>query len=60
MLALVHISSRYHVGKVLEEAQEVYEPTVAPKISTRSRSPSRRGATPNSSRTEPGIAASQG
>lgn len=31
LLALVHISSRYHVGKVLEEAQEVYEPTVAPK-----------------------------
>ena len=31
MLALVHISSRYHVGKVLEEAQAVYEPTVAPK-----------------------------
>lgn len=31
MLALVHISSRYHVGKVLEEAQEVYEPTVAPR-----------------------------
>ena len=31
MLALVHISSRYHVGQVLEEAQEVYEPTVAPK-----------------------------
>jgi ribonuclease Z len=31
MLALVHISSRYHVGKVLDEAQEVYEPTVAPK-----------------------------
>jgi ribonuclease Z len=31
MLALVHISSRYHVGKVLEEAQEVFEPTVAPK-----------------------------
>lgn len=31
MLALVHISSRYHVGKALEEAQEVYEPTVAPK-----------------------------
>ncbi len=31
MLALIHISSRYHVGKVLEEAQEVYEPTVAPK-----------------------------
>ena len=30
MLALVHISSRYHVGKVLEEAQEVFEPTVAP------------------------------
>jgi ribonuclease Z len=31
MLALVHISSRYHVGKVLEEAEEVYEATVAPK-----------------------------
>ena len=31
MLALVHISSRYHVGKVLEEAQEVFEPTVAPQ-----------------------------
>ena len=31
MLALVHISSRYHVGAVLEEAQEVFEPTVAPR-----------------------------
>jgi ribonuclease Z len=31
LLALVHISSRYHVGKVLEEAQGVYEATVAPK-----------------------------
>jgi ribonuclease Z len=31
MLALVHISSRYHVGKVLEEAREVYGPTVAPR-----------------------------
>ncbi len=31
MLALVHISSRYHVGRVLEEAREVFEPTVAPK-----------------------------
>ena len=31
MLALVHISSRYHVGQVLEEAQDVYEATVAPK-----------------------------
>jgi ribonuclease Z len=31
MLALVHISSRYHVGKVLDEAREVFEPTVAPK-----------------------------
>jgi len=31
MLALVHISSRYHVGKVLEEAREVYEPVVAPR-----------------------------
>ena len=31
LLALVHISSRYHVGKVLDEAREVFEPTVAPK-----------------------------
>lgn len=31
MLALVHISSRYHVGTILEEAREVYEPTVAPR-----------------------------
>jgi ribonuclease Z len=31
MLALVHISSRYHVGKVLEEARDVFEPTVAPR-----------------------------
>jgi ribonuclease Z len=31
LLALVHISSRYHVGKVLEEAKEVFEPVVAPK-----------------------------
>jgi ribonuclease Z len=31
MLALVHISSRYHVGKVLEEAHEVFEPAVAPR-----------------------------
>ncbi len=31
MLALVHISSRYHVGKVLEEARAVYPQTVAPR-----------------------------
>lgn len=31
LLALVHISSRYHVGTVIEEAKEVFEPTVAPK-----------------------------
>jgi ribonuclease Z len=31
LLALVHISSRYHVGKVIEEAKEIFEPTVAPK-----------------------------
>lgn len=31
LLALVHISSRYHVGKVIEEARDVFEPTVAPK-----------------------------
>ncbi|HEX2096444.1 MAG TPA: ribonuclease Z [Solirubrobacterales bacterium] len=31
MLALVHISSRYHVGKVVEEAREVFRPAVAPR-----------------------------
>lgn len=31
MLALVHISSRYHVGKALEEAKEVFPNTVAPR-----------------------------
>jgi ribonuclease Z len=31
LLALVHISSRYHVGKVLEEAKGVFDPVVAPK-----------------------------
>ena len=31
MLALVHISSRYHVGEVLKEAQAVYEPAIAPR-----------------------------
>jgi len=31
LLALVHISSRYHVGKILEEAHEVFEPAVAPR-----------------------------
>jgi ribonuclease Z len=31
MLALVHISSRYHVGTVLDEARDVFEPCVAPR-----------------------------
>jgi ribonuclease Z len=31
MLALVHISARYHVGKVLEEAREVFPGCVAPR-----------------------------
>jgi ribonuclease Z len=31
LLALVHISSRYHVGACLDEAREVFEPTVAPR-----------------------------
>jgi ribonuclease Z len=31
MLALVHISSRYHVGTVLDEAREVFEPSLAPR-----------------------------
>jgi ribonuclease Z len=31
MLALVHISSRYHVGTVLEEAEGIFQHCVAPK-----------------------------
>ncbi|HKO38630.1 MAG TPA: ribonuclease Z, partial [Solirubrobacterales bacterium] len=31
LLALVHISSRYHVGKVIEEARGIFQPVVAPK-----------------------------
>ncbi len=31
MLAAVHISSRYHVGAMLEEGRAVFEPTVAPR-----------------------------
>jgi ribonuclease Z len=31
LLALVHISSRYHVGEILEEARQVYPDTVAPR-----------------------------
>jgi ribonuclease Z len=31
LLALVHISSRYHVGQVLDEARETFEPTIAPR-----------------------------
>jgi ribonuclease Z len=31
MLALVHVSSRYNVGQVLEEARGTFEPTIAPR-----------------------------
>jgi len=31
MLALVHISSRYHVGKVVEEARQVFPSSLAPR-----------------------------
>jgi ribonuclease Z len=31
MLALVHISSRYHVGAVLDEARDVFENAIAPR-----------------------------
>jgi ribonuclease Z len=31
LLALVHISSRYHVGEVLKDAQASFEPTIAPR-----------------------------
>ncbi|MDQ3758946.1 MAG: MBL fold metallo-hydrolase, partial [Actinomycetota bacterium] len=31
MLALVHISSRYHVGAVLEEAREEFPDAIAPR-----------------------------
>jgi ribonuclease Z len=31
LLALVHISSRYHVGTALEDARAIFDPTVAPR-----------------------------
>ena len=31
MLALVHVSSRYNVGQVLEEARAVFGDTIAPR-----------------------------
>jgi ribonuclease Z len=31
LLALVHISSRYHVGQILDEAKETYEHVLAPR-----------------------------
>jgi ribonuclease Z len=31
LLSLVHISSRYHVGAVLDEAREEFGPTIAPR-----------------------------
>ena len=31
MLALVHVSSLYNVGQVLEEARAVFDPTIAPR-----------------------------
>ena len=31
MLALVHVSSRYNVGQVLDEARAVFERAVAPR-----------------------------
>jgi ribonuclease Z len=31
LLALIHVSSRYNVGQVLEEARAVFEPTIAPR-----------------------------
>ena len=59
MLALVHISSRYHVGKVLEEAREVYEPSSRRATSTWSSSPSPSAASPSSSPTAPASGASR-
>ena len=46
MLAAVHISSRYHVGAVLEEAREVFEPTVAPRDFDLDRDPLPRARRP--------------
>jgi ribonuclease Z len=31
MLALIHVSSRYNVGQVLDEARAVFEPAIAPR-----------------------------
>ena len=57
MLALVHISSRYHVGAVLEEAREVFEPTRRPARLRPGRDPvPRAGRAAAWSRTERGRA----
>ncbi len=61
LLALVHISSRYHVGKVLEEAQEVYRRRPSPRaISTSSRSRFPSEVSPISCRTEQGSRTGRG
>ena len=54
LLALVHISSRYHVGKVLEEAREVFEPTLAPRDFDLIEIPFPERGDPSSCRTERG------
>ena len=59
MLALVHISSRYHVGTVLDEAREVFEPTLAPRDFDVIEIPFPERGEPSSCPTGPGSAASQ-
>ena len=59
MLAAVHISSRYHVGAVLEEAREVFEPTVAPRDFDLIEIPFPERGDPSWSRTEPASEAEQ-
>ena len=61
MLALVHISARYHVGKVLEEAREVFPDCVAPRdfdqIVVPFPSEVRPALVPNGARERSGVAA---
>src|SRR3954465_8331218 len=46
MLAIVHVSSRYNVSGVLDEAREVFRATVAPRDFDRVEIPSREGGGP--------------
>ena len=61
LLALVHISSRYHVGKVLEEAEDVFAPGRRPPRFRHHRDPLPRARrTPSHRQTELATTAGRG